>query len=52
VLALIKKGAPKPKLNFSSHVAFNEPILSGKPLVPTLNEFASLVGSIIKLFDQ
>ena len=51
VLALIKKGAPKPQMRLSPHVSLIEPALGRKPLINALDDFASLAHSIIGLFD-
>jgi hypothetical protein len=50
VLALIKKGTPKPPMSLTPHITINEPDLGRKPLHSTLEEFTHLVRCIIGMF--
>ena len=53
VLALIGKGAPKPRITYSFSVTLGEPELpNGKPVIAVLDDFACVAESIIKRFDD
>ncbi len=52
ILGMIAKGAPDYNMKIASYVTIYETGFAPKPIVATLNEFASLANSIINLFDR
>ena len=52
ILGMIAKGAPHYDMKIASYVTIYETGFAPKPVVATLNEFASLATAIIKLFDR
>jgi hypothetical protein len=51
VLALLKKGSPRPHMKLTPSVTIDEPVLGRRPLLTVLEEFTSLGRSIIRMFD-
>jgi len=51
VLALVKKGGPKPEVQFTPRVAFHEPGFGRLPIIHALRRFAETARATIEAFD-